>query len=121
MRAVVAVPSERAIRVEQRAPAEVRGPGGVLLRVLEVGLCGTDREIASFAYGTPPSGRDRLVLGHECLAEVAEAGPGVERLRPGDLVVPMVRRPCDAASCAACRAGRQDFCYTGRFTECGIS
>jgi threonine dehydrogenase-like Zn-dependent dehydrogenase len=44
----------------------------------------------------------------------------VTRVRPGDLVVPMVRRPCTVESCQACRADRQDFCYTGRFTERGI-
>ncbi len=32
----------------------------------------------------------------------------------------MVRRPCDHPGCVACRAGRQDFCYTGDFTERGI-
>jgi len=35
--------------------------------------------------------------------------------------VPMVRRPCDHGDCLACREGRQDFCYTGDFTERGIN
>ena len=38
----------------------------------------------------------------------------------GDLVVLLVRRPCPHEECIACRAGRQDFCYTGDFTERGI-
>jgi threonine dehydrogenase-like Zn-dependent dehydrogenase len=41
-------------------------------------------------------------------------------VRPGDLVVPMVRRPCPHAHCTACRAGRQDFCFTGDYRERGI-
>ena len=41
-------------------------------------------------------------------------------LRPGDLAVPMVRQPCPHPECVACRAGRQDFCYTGDFRERGI-
>ena len=31
-----------------------------------------------------------------------------------------VRRPCPHPHCVACREGRQDFCYTGDFTERGI-
>ena len=54
--------------------------GQVLLRVLEVGVCGTDREIADQHYGTPPPGEDRLVIGHEALAEVIEVGQGVTAL-----------------------------------------
>src|SRR6185436_9228818 len=41
-------------------------------------------------------------------------------LVPGDLVVPLVRRPCPHAHCMACRADRSDFCYTGDFIERGI-
>ncbi|CAM3598957.1 alcohol dehydrogenase catalytic domain-containing protein [Corallococcus soli] len=39
----------------------------MLLRVREVGICGTDREIAAFEYGAPPPGEDHLVIGHEAL------------------------------------------------------
>src|SRR5262249_35095397 len=58
--------------------------------------------------------------GHESLGEVIEVGPGVSRLRPGDLVVTMVRRPCRQEACVACRDDRQDFCFTGQFRERGI-
>jgi threonine dehydrogenase-like Zn-dependent dehydrogenase len=44
----------------------------------------------------------------------------VTTLQAGDLVIPMVRRPCPHVTCTACRAGRQDFCFTGDFTERGI-
>jgi threonine dehydrogenase-like Zn-dependent dehydrogenase len=47
-------------------------------------------------------------------------GAKVTRVKAGDLVVPMVRRPCPHEHCAACRASRQDFCFTGDFTERGI-
>ena len=88
--------------------------------MLDVGICGTDKEIASFQYGTPPEGSEYLVIGHESLGEIVEAGPGVSKLKQGDLVVATVRRPCNHPECMACRAGRQDFCYTGDFTERGI-
>lgn len=89
--------------------------------MLEVGVCGTDKEICRFEYGTPPPGQEYLVLGHESLGEVVEVGPGVTKVAPGDLVVVMVRRPCGVASCLACRGHQQDFCYSGSFTERGIN
>lgn len=122
MKAVAVFPQERAVRVVEDHPEPgACGPREVLLRVLEVGVCGTDKEICNFEYGEPPAGSDYLVVGHESLGEVIEIGAEVEDLRAGDLVVPSVRRPCDDAACAACRAARQDFCYTGRFAERGIA
>ena len=49
-----------------------------------------------------------------------EAGAAVSGLSPGDLVVPMVRRPCARPECRACRSGHPDFCETGAYTERGI-
>ena len=51
---------------------------------------------------------------------MVQAGPAVEHLQAGDLVVPSVRRPCPHPGCLACRSGHQDFCYTGDFSERGI-
>lgn len=66
----------------------------VVLRVLQVGVCGTDREIGSLGeYGQPPPGEGYLILGHECLAQVVEVGPKVTSVKVGDLVTPTVRRP----------------------------
>jgi glucose 1-dehydrogenase len=120
MRAVAVVPGEREVRLVEEPVPSLKSPTDVKLRILEVGVCGTDREICSFEYGTPPAGSRHLVLGHETLGEVVEVGSGVAGLRPGDLVVPMVRRPCPHAHCRACRAGRQDFCFTGDIRERGI-
>src|SRR5438045_2379139 len=66
----------------------------VLFRVDEVGVCGTDRELASFHLGYPPEGESFLVMGHEACGRVIEVGPAVTSLRPGDCVVPMIRRDC---------------------------
>jgi len=99
---------------------KITGPDQVKLRVLKVGVCGTDREICAFEYGDPPTGSDYLVLGHECLGQVVEIGSAVKDFKLGDLAIPMVRRPCHHPECVACRAGRPDFCYTGDFKERGI-
>lgn len=110
----------------RRRPAAFRLPepappkrGEVLLRVRQVGICGTDRELARFRFGQPPPGESRLVLGHEALCEVIETGPGVSNLQPGDFVVPMIRRSCRPA-CPGCRGHRRDLCVTGRYRERGI-
>ena len=120
MKAVAVFPESHQVKlIEQEAP-RLTQPDQVMLRLLDVGICGTDKEICSFEYGTPPPGDDHLVIGHESLAEVVEVGSAVERFEVGDLVVPSVRRPCPHPGCRACRSGYQDYCYTGEFTERGI-
>ena len=120
MKAVAVFPGTREVKVtDQQAPLLTR-PDQVRLRMLDIGICGTDKEICSFEYGTPPPGDDHLVIGHESVAEIVSVGSAVERLRAGDLVVPSVRRPCPHPSCLACRSGHQDYCYTGDFSERGI-
>lgn len=98
----------------------MRSGTDVYLRILEVGVCGTDREIVTYEYGEPPPGCDYLVLGHESLGQVVDVGSEVNSFAAGDLVVPMVRRPCPHDYCRPCRSGRQDFCSTGDFRERGI-
>jgi len=122
MKAAAMFPARKSLEVIPDFPEpKLANPTSVKVRVLNVGVCGTDREIASFQYGfPPPAGSDFLVMGHECLGEVVEAGADVKDLNPGDLVIPMVRRPCDHPECTACRAGRQDFCFTGDYRERGI-
>ncbi|MCI0559613.1 MAG: alcohol dehydrogenase catalytic domain-containing protein, partial [Nitrososphaera sp.] len=66
---------------------------GVLVKVLRVGVDGTDKEINAAEYGQAPTGYDFLVIGHECLGRVVEVGKNVTELEPGDYVVPTVRRP----------------------------
>jgi threonine dehydrogenase-like Zn-dependent dehydrogenase len=104
-------------RVEE-VPEPPAADGPVLVQTLAVGVCGTDLEIVSGAYGEAPPGKDRLVLGHESLGRVLEAPAGGD-LRPGDLVVGIVRRP-DPVPCPNCAAGEWDMCRNGKYTERGI-
>jgi threonine dehydrogenase-like Zn-dependent dehydrogenase len=92
--------------------------GPVLVETLAVGVCGTDIEITTGAYGWAPPGQERLVLGHESLGRVLEAPPGAPVVA-GDLVVGIVRRP-DSVPCANCAVGEWDFCHNGQYTERGI-
>jgi threonine dehydrogenase-like Zn-dependent dehydrogenase len=66
---------------------------GVLVRVLRVGVDGTDKEINAAEYGRAPEGYDFLVIGHESFGQVEAVGPNVTELKPGDYVVATVRRP----------------------------
>ena len=110
MRAVAVFPKPHEIKVIDDHPEpQISSPTEVKLRMHEVGVCGTDKEICHFDYGRPPAGSDYLVLGHESLGEVIEIGSGVQSLKPGDLVVTMVRRPCDHPDCFACQRGAAGF------------
>src|SRR5438046_10524941 len=67
---------------------------GVKVRVLRVGVDGTDKEINAAEYGAAPPGDDFLVTGHESFGQVVEVGPDVPTtIRPGRYVVARVRRP----------------------------
>ena len=117
----------KAITVEPHKPGSARledipGPdardGSVLVEAVAVGVCGTDVEIIEGKYGWAPSGRTRLVLGHESLGRVLDPGP-TGGLQKGDLVVGIVRRP-DSVPCANCAVGEWDMCRNGQYTERGI-
>ncbi len=66
---------------------------GVLVKVLRVGVDGTDKEINAAEYGAAPPGDDFLITGHESFGQVEAVGPKVTELKPGDYVTATVRRP----------------------------
>ena len=105
--------SPRPAIVDVAEPA-TPGAGAVLCRSLEVGVCGTDRDILASQQPLTPPGCEHLILGHECLARVEKVGANVDALRAGDLVTPVVRRPLRPS------AVRVDMLPFGQFTERGI-
>jgi threonine dehydrogenase-like Zn-dependent dehydrogenase len=88
------------------------------VEAIAVGVCGTDSEIVEGKYGWAPPGKTRLVLGHESLGRVLEPDPN-GRLKKGDLVVGIVRRP-DPVPCPNCAVGEWDMCRNSQYTERGI-
>lgn len=120
MKSVAVFPDQEKTELVEHPEPVLTSPDQIKLRILEIGVCGTDREIAHFQYGTPPAESEHLVLGHEALAEVVEVGSAVEEFQEGDLAVPLVRHPCPHEPCIPCRSGYPDFCSTGDFTERGI-
>ena len=116
MRALVVQPGHaHSTRVAEISSPPLRD-GEVPVRTLEVGVCGTDREISEGLFGIAPDGDDVLVLGHEFLGVVERDGHGFTR---GDLVTAIVRRSC--SHCIACSEGAPDSCLTGDYTERGIT
>ena len=92
---------------------------GVLVKVLRVGVDGTDKEINAAEYGDAPDGQDFLITGHEGLGRVVEAGPNVpSTIRPGTLVVATVRRPGHSIYD---RIGLQDMTTDDVYYERGIN
>ena len=91
---------------------------GVLVKVLRVGVDGTDKEINAAEYGAAPPGDDFLTIGHESFGRVVEAGPQVEGLAVGDYVVATVRRP---GSSLYDRIGTYDMTTDTTYFERGIN
>ncbi len=97
---------------------EVPDGRGVLVRLLRVGVDGTDKEINAAEYGAPPPGDDYLILGHESFGQVEAVGPNVTEFKPGDYVVASVRRP---GSSVYDRIGLQDMTTDDTYFERGIN
>jgi glucose 1-dehydrogenase len=97
MKAIAVIPGKKnsvhLAELPKPSLSDVPNGRGVLVRVLRVGVDGTDREINDGEYGAPPPGSDFLVLGHEGFGRVEAMGPRVTELEPGDYVVATVRRP----------------------------
>jgi threonine dehydrogenase-like Zn-dependent dehydrogenase len=118
MRAMTVTPGKSdSARVGEVAEPPV-DDGSILVEGLLTGICGTDIELVSGAFGSGRPGSDHLVIGHESLGRVLEAPVG-SGFTAGDLVAGVVRRP-DPVPCPACARGEWDFCRNGQYTERGI-
>ncbi|MEP6946467.1 MAG: glucose 1-dehydrogenase [Acidobacteriota bacterium] len=123
MKAIAVTPltanSARLIEMDKPSISQIPDGRGVLVQVLRIGACGTDREINNGQYGVAPEGSDFLVLGHENFGRVVEIGEKVSDLAVGDLVVATVRRP--RGSSFYDEIGEQDFTTDNKYFERGIS
>ncbi len=84
-------------------PRPAVGAGDLLLRVRGCGLCGSD-----IAKIVAPDTRGPVVLGHEVVGDVVEAGDGVAGFVVGDRVVAAHHVPC--GECHYCRRGSESMC-----------
>src|ERR1041385_8916565 len=98
---------------------DVRDGRVVKVKVLRVGVDGTDKEINAAEYGAAPPGDDYLVTGHESFGQVVAVGPNVPTtITPGTYVVASVRRP---GSTIYGKIGLQDFTTDDVYYERGIN
>ena len=118
MKAIAIIPGAPGVRLVDRPEPSITAPDEIKLRVLHVGVCGTDREEAAGGRAKAPDHSRELVIGHEMLGQVVETGSAVDRVKPGDYAVFTVRRGC--GKCIPCAMSRPDMCRTGDYRERGI-
>jgi threonine dehydrogenase-like Zn-dependent dehydrogenase len=118
MKAIAIVPGTQSVHLADLPEPAIAAPDEIKLRVVRVGICGTDREEVGGGRADAPDGQSELVIGHEMLGRVVEVGSAVKRVQPGDLAVFTVRRGC--GQCLPCQMNRSDMCLTGQYHERGI-
>lgn len=118
MKAIAIVPGTTEVSLVDVDEPQIAAPDEVKIKMLQVGICGTDREEAAGGRADAPPGKKQLIIGHEMFGQVVEVGSAVAKVKAGDYGVFMVRRGC--GKCKACMNGRSDMCYTGAYTERGI-
>ncbi|MGB3199483.1 MAG: S-(hydroxymethyl)glutathione dehydrogenase/class III alcohol dehydrogenase [Nodosilinea sp.] len=93
---------------------QLEGPreGEVLVEIKATGICHTDAYTLS---GKDPEGLFPAVLGHEGAGVVAEVGPGVTSLKPGDHVIPLYVPEC--RQCEYCLSFKTNLCQAIRSTQ----
>lgn len=118
MKAITVNPKKSGSVKVDEVPLPKHKANEVLVKVLRVGIDGTDKDIIQAKYGQTPKDEPKLIIGHEALGVVERVPQKVRSLKKGDYVVPMVRRP---DNCINCKNDEQDMCLTGKYTERGIS
>ena len=118
MKAITIVPGSRNLALSEKKEPSIQSPDEVKLRICQVGICGTDREMAEGGRAEAPPGQRELIIGHEMIGEVVDTGKNVSTVQTGEYGVLTVRRGCN--ECKACRNNRSDMCYSGKYTERGI-
>jgi threonine dehydrogenase-like Zn-dependent dehydrogenase len=119
MKAIAIVPGTKTLQLVDRPVPAIQAPDEIKMRVLQVGICGTDREEAAGGRARAPEGQTELVIGHEMFGQVVEVGQAVSRVKVGDYAVFTVRRAC--GKCLPCLMNRPDMCRTGDYKERGIN
>jgi S-(hydroxymethyl)glutathione dehydrogenase / alcohol dehydrogenase len=111
VRAAVAVEPGKPLVIEELELAAPR-EGEVLVELRATGICHTDAYTLS---GRDSEGRFPSILGHEGAGVVAEVGPGVRSVAPGDHVIPLYTPEC--RQCKTCLSGKSNLCTAIRATQ----
>lgn len=102
MKAIAVIPgksgSVHLAEMPRPSANEIAGGRGVLVKVLRVGVDGTDKEINAAEYGAAPAGFNFLVIGHESFGRVEQVGPNVNEVRPAIMWSPLCGVPDPAST-----------------------
>jgi threonine dehydrogenase-like Zn-dependent dehydrogenase len=100
------------LEIAERPVPALDGAEDVLLDVAACGICGTDLQILGGGHPATVG----VILGHEFVGTVAEVGPGVTSLTPGQRIAVAPNVSC--GQCEWCRRGLRNQCE--RFTTHGV-
>jgi threonine 3-dehydrogenase len=123
MKALVKAKAEPGLWL-QDVPEPKIGINDVLIKVHKTGICGTDLHIYNWDAWAQKTIPVPMVVGHEFVGEVVEAGSNVSDFHPGDIVSAEGHVVC--GRCRNCLAGRRHLCKdtqgigvnrTGAFAE----
>jgi threonine dehydrogenase-like Zn-dependent dehydrogenase len=118
MKAVAIEPGSKGFKIVNRPEPQITSDNHIKLKVLQVGICGTDRDETSGGRADAPKGENELIIGHEMFGQVTETGAEVKSAAVGNYGLFTVRRECGV--CIPCKLGRSDMCLSGLYTERGI-
>jgi L-iditol 2-dehydrogenase len=85
----------------------------VLVKVMAVGICGSDLHYFEHGRIGPYIVEKPIILGHECSGVVAACGKDVTEFHVGDRVA--VEPGVTCGTCGACKKGRYNLCPDVRF------
>lgn len=118
MKAISLVPHTTMVSLTNISEPQLTSSYDVKIKVLQVGICGTDKEEVAGGRADALKGKMQMVIGHEMFGQVVETGNMVQTIKKEDYGLFIVRRGCN--ECAACLNNRSDMCYSGKYTERGI-
>jgi alcohol dehydrogenase len=102
------------VRVERVPDPVLPGPAGAIVTIERTAICGSDLHL----YHDAPTGNG-VQLGHEAIGTVAEVGPQVRTVRPGDRV--LVSGVVGCGVCRSCLVGLPNVCEAGLATAFGTT
>lgn len=96
------------MRVERVPKPEITEPDEVLIRILSVGICGSDIHFLKRGRIGDIILKQPTIMGHESAGEVVDVGPAVTKVKVGDLVAIEPGKTC--RKCEFCKSGRYNLC-----------
>lgn len=106
----------RAMEMREAPDPELAGPKDVLIRMLTVGVCGSDVHYYTTGRIGSQVVQYPFTVGHEGAGVVERVGDAVARVKPGDVVAIEPAMPC--WTCDQCLAGRPHTCRRLKFLGC---